>query len=419
MANKFKFKTKYIILVIVAIFILSSSGFSTEFMASINPNAPQSWFVYFKEKPTTKEKDDIKTAGGSIKFTYRDQPKVISVKMPEKALKKLVEKNKNIERYEKVGVSEIAMKTPKWWVDARKTKTPPGEGRGKTREPTPEEPTPTEPTLQPVPWGISRINADKMWSTNTGSGIIVAVLDTGVDINHPDLKSNIFSCVSYVGGNCEDWHGHGTHVSGTILAVNDEFGVVGAAPSAKLLSIQVCTPDGRCYVDALTKGIEEARYANAKVISMSLGGSYPFGSVFETEMRNAYSQGITIVVASGNSGADVKYPAAYPETIAVGATDSNDVVASFSSRGLNLDVVAPGVSIFSNWIGSYFTTASGTSMATPHVSGAVALLLQKDPSLAPEEVRTILRNSAIDIEDLGFDVASGYGLINIQNALGG
>ncbi|MEW6329507.1 MAG: S8 family serine peptidase, partial [Candidatus Micrarchaeota archaeon] len=198
--------------------------------------------------------------------------------------------------------------------------------------------------------------------------------------------------------------------------------VVGVAYEAKLYALQVCDTAGYCYSDAMAKGIEDARYGpdgnklttsdNARVISMSISGPSSFGSAFETQMQNAYSEGLVLVAASGNEGTDVGYPARYAEFIAVGATDSSNIVPWWSNRGSTLELVAPGVSVYSTYKGDNYATMSGTSMATPHVSGVVALMFAKNPSLTPAQVRTILHNTATDLGAAGWDVVTGYGLLN-------
>jgi len=277
-----------------------------------------------------------------------------------------------------------------------------------------------------TPWGINRVNGG-----SGGEGIKVAVLDTGVMQEHLDLKGRIFACESTVTrfppdrSSCEDGHGHGTHVSGTVLADGgaDSKGIYGVAPQAKLIAIKVCDRQGRCYGDDIAKGIDLAVTKKANIISMSLGGS-SLSSYEQTAIDKAVDAGVLIIAAAGNSGPNlntINYPAAYSKVISVAATDINDKVADFSSRGIDatefkeaeryLELAAPGVSIESVYKDGCYAIWSGTSMATPHVSGLAAKLWKENAS----KTRTLLQDLAQDITSglhtrAGYDPASGFGL---------
>ncbi len=272
-----------------------------------------------------------------------------------------------------------------------------------------------------LPTGINRINAEAR--TNKGANVEVAVLDTGIDLYHVDLRANILGGVSCVGGTADDKNGHGTHVAGTIAAPQNSIGVVGVAPAAKLWAVRVLDAAGSgswssiiCGIDWVTK--KAATDPRLKVANMSLGGVGSAGSSCDSSplrkaICNSVNAGVTYIVAAGNEGDDVKnhVPAAYPEVIAVSAlADSNglpcgggkttsygadDAFASFSNyatqpQDLARLIAAPGVSINSTWKGSRYSTISGTSMATPHVAGAAALYISTNPSATPAQVKAAL-----------------------------
>ncbi|MBN1538629.1 MAG: S8 family peptidase [Candidatus Thermoplasmatota archaeon] len=284
----------------------------------------------------------------------------------------------------------------------------------------PVVPVPEPDPDQEIPWGVLRINADDVWDTWTGSGVKVAILDTGIDKDHPDLK--------YAGGvnfvpvrrrvdptNFNDDNGHGTHVAGTIAAKNNEIGVVGVAPDASIYAVKVLDRTGSGYASWIISGIEWAITNNMDVISMSLGTSEDYPPL-HTAITNAYNAGIVIVAAAGNDGSTVSYPAKYGEVIAVSATDITNTIASWSNRGAEIEVAAPGVSIKSTWNNGGYTTISGTSMACPHVTGVAALVIDK--ILTPEvttfdvdDVWTALEN-AEDLGTPGEDDLYGHGLVD-------
>jgi subtilisin family serine protease len=269
-----------------------------------------------------------------------------------------------------------------------------------TPTPTPTTgPTPT-PTLtptpgtQPIPWGVARINADDAWVISTGAGIKVAVLDTGIDRDHPDLDANLTDCLNFIQSwkTCEDDNGHGTHVSGIIAGENNSFGVVGVAPNAKIYSLKVLDSRGSGYLSDVIEGLDWAVANKMQVVNMSLGTSSDVAS-FSEAVKRVSAAGITQVAAAGNSGPGAKtvlYPAKYPEVIAVSASDSSDGIPSWSSRGPEIDLAAPGVNINSTYLNGKYKVLSGTSMAAPHVAGTVALRLFLKPGETPSQIETIL-----------------------------
>lgn len=283
------------------------------------------------------------------------------------------------------------------------------------------KPTPTQPP-QSLPWGVDRVDAEKAWATNTGAAIKVGVVDTGIDLTHPDLQANIKGGVNTIHPNKtpNDDNGHGTHVSGTAAALNNTIGVVGVGPNIHLYAIKVLGRNGSGFLSDVIEGLEWAITNGMQVTNMSLGTTSDIQSFHDAviAVRNA---GIIQVAAAGNSGGAVSFPAAYPEVIAVSATDSTDTIASFSSRGPEVDLAAPGVDIPSTYKGSSYATLSGTSMATPHVTGAAALVLKTLPGVYdtnangvwdPNEVQAKLEATATDLGMPGKDDLYGAGLLN-------
>lgn len=280
---------------------------------------------------------------------------------------------------------------------------------------------------QVLPWGIDRVEADLVWGTTTGDPIKVAIVDTGIDLAHPDLKDNIKGGYNAINPwqLANDDNGHGTHVAGIVAAANNTIGVVGVGPNIDLYAVKVLDRRGSGYLSDVIEGLDWAIQNGMQVVNMSLGTSSDIQS-FREAVQRVNAAGIVQVVAAGNnSGGSVSYPAAYPEVIAVSATDSSDNIAYFSSVGSAVDLAAPGVSIYSAYKSSTYKTLSGTSMATPHVTGTAALVLtvpQKcdldyDSKCSPQEVQQRLESTAIDLGVPGKDILYGSGLVNAYRAV--
>ncbi len=283
---------------------------------------------------------------------------------------------------------------------------------------------PVSPAAQTLPWGINRIDAELVWPTgNTANPIKVGVIDTGISLTHPDLAANIQGGYNAIrpSRSANDDNGHGSHVAGIIAAINNSSGVVGAAPQADLYAIKVLSASGSGYLSDVIEGIDWAIANGMQVTNMSLGTSANIESMHEAVIR-ARDAGIVQVAAAGNDATKpVIYPAAYPEVIAVSATNSNNVIASWSSRGPEVDLAAPGVSIYSTYKGTGYATLSGTSMASPHVAGAAALLLNTpvgsndangSGGWDPNEIQTRLQATSVELGAIGFDPLYGWGLVN-------
>jgi thermitase len=285
------------------------------------------------------------------------------------------------------------------------------------------------------------IDAAEAWAVSTGSAVRVAVIDSGIDYTHPDLAGKYLGGYDYVSpdGDPLDDHGHGTHVAGTIAAAMnnltgnpaEEEGVVGVAPNALILAYKVCGPDGHCNDFAIAQAIAQAVTDGANVINMSLGGTEYSQAMYDA-VQDAWNAGLVIVAGAGNDGVSTQfYPAAFPNVISVGAFDEDHRRASFSNYGSWVDISAPGNAIMSSYPMSAcaatttpgdtgcYTWLSGTSMATPHVSGAAALVWSRGDVTSNQQVVDILLDSAdprgVDVVRL--DSWTIHGGLNIHNAL--
>ena len=272
-------------------------------------------------------------------------------------------------------------------------------------------------------WGLFAIGADHVWTTTTGQGVIVAVVDSGSG-PHPDLAENLLPGRSIIGtvesqdGKDIDASGHGTHVAGIIAAVaNNGIGGSGVAPNAKILPIQVLDQAGQGDARDVAAGVRFAADNGARVINLSLGGATESSSLTQA-ITYANDKGVLVVAAAGNGGAadKPKWPASLDLTLAVTAVDQANNATSFDQRGDYIDLSAPGANIVSTAKGDY-VTLSGTSMAAGFVAGAAALLFAAEPRVTNAQVRDILLRTATDIGEPGRDVTFGAGLINMVAAL--
>ena len=261
-----------------------------------------------------------------------------------------------------------------------------------------------------VPWNVVRVGASSSWNVTTGSGVKVAVLDSGV-ASHQDLVVaggwNVLTNTS----DYTDVYGHGTLVAGVLSAVVNDVGVVGVSPGVDLYAVKVFDGSSGKLFDVL-KGIAWARDQDVDIMVMSFALE-GYSQILKDELSSAYGDGLLLVAASGNDGGSVRYPAAYDSVISVGATDEDDVRASFSSFGIGLELVAPGFGITSTGLEGY-GVVQGTSFAAPHVAGVAALVWSYNRSLMNVQVRGKLRNDAVDLGLTGKDDEYGYGLVQLN-----
>jgi len=270
-------------------------------------------------------------------------------------------------------------------------------------------------------WNLPSIETEKGWNVSKGGeDVIIAVLDTGVQSNHPDLQGKLLSGTNIVDKSKapDDDVGHGTHVAGIIGAtVNNGEGVAGISWYNKIMPVKVLDSSGAGSTYSVAQGIIWAVDNGAKVINMSLG-NYAQADFLHDAIKYAYERDVVLIAASGNDNTERPgYPAAYPEVFAVAATNNNKEKASFSNYGDYIDVAAPGDSIASTYPGSQYAALSGTSMASPHVAALAGLIRTANPSLSNEEVMEIMRGSARDLGTSGKDIYFGYGEIDIVKAL--
>jgi len=279
-------------------------------------------------------------------------------------------------------------------------------------------------------YGLALMGVPSFWEKTRGSGILVAVLDTGVDTLHPDLKGQIKFSRNFTSpniANVTDKSGHGTHVAGIIAAEANGHGIVGVAPEASLIVCKVIGDDGSGDFVNIAAAIRWSISLGADVISMSLGCSKKFGELpkFHEAVKEAYNAGIQLVAAAGNEGVNniaintVDYPAAYDECWAVGAIDGLKKHAYFSSEGLEVDVCTPGVDVISTFPGGRFCKMSGTSMSTPYFSGVLALIisqfkLRNKRRPTHEEIQELVKAHCEDLGSIGTDADFGKGFFNFS-----
>lgn len=280
-------------------------------------------------------------------------------------------------------------------------------------------------------YGLSLLGANKMWKKGyKGDGIKIAVLDTGIDINHIEFKGKEIKGRDFTSGNYDnfrDVQGHGTHVAGIIGSPENGLGTVGIAPEAELYICKVLGDNGSGRLDWIVNAIYHCIAQRVDIINMSLGCPYMIEPNLMKALETAEAHGILLVAAAGNEGNNdggytntIGIPAGYDETWAVGAIDMFERQASFSSEGEQLDVCVPGVDIISTYPENRYVRLSGTSMASPYFAGALALIIQqfkdnfgRKPNA--QEVKDIVITNLKDLGPLGFDYRYGHGMFSFNN----
>jgi len=253
------------------------------------------------------------------------------------------------------------------------------------------------PVQDGIPWGVLRIRAPEVWNRTTGYGVKVGVIDTGVDFLHPDLRHSLQQGVNLLHRSMPpyDDNGHGTHITGTIAAANRLRGMIGVAPRASVYPVKAFDAGGTAYVSDIVRAIDWCVRNRMDVINMSFGMDRSSSSL-EIAVAGAWRAGLMIVASAGNDSkrGSVDFPARSGHSLAVGALDRRGRVASFTNRSREIDIYAPGERIYSCWPRGRHREMSGTSMATSHVTGAIALLLAYRPGLTPAQIMKIVRTSA-------------------------
>jgi len=365
-------------------------------------------FVSFDKTPGAAERAVVERAGGTVRFSYTIVP-AVAASVPEAAIKGLLN-NPNVTAVELDGLV--------YAVDAELENA----------------------------WGVERIGSGTVHDGgNKGAGVKIGIIDSGVDYRHQDLDGVYAGGYDFVQNDADpdDVYGHGTHVAGTACAEDNGLGVVGAAPDCALYSLRVLNDSGSGSWSATIAAMDWAVLNGLQVVNLSLGSSQDPGSTVKSAFDNAEAVGLVIVAAGGNSGRpsgkgnNVIYPAKYASVIAVAATDKNDTRPSWSSTGEEIELAAPGVSILSSWNdgdsphdpqpiildGDWYKEGSGTSMASPHVAGAAALVIKAGVTDSNgngrinDEVRAVLDSTADDIGAAGKDTHYGYGLVNVAAAI--
>jgi subtilisin len=370
----------FIMLCSTLLYGASSTGIASEKVKVI---------IAFHEQPGPSEEGLIRAFGGTVKFTYNIVP-AIAATVPAAALDGLA-RNPRIKLIEPDGEIHAL-----------------GES---------------------VPWGIDRIYADEVQlGGNSGQGIKVAVIDSGIDYNHEDLKGQYFGGKDFVNIDSDpmDDNGHGTHVSGTIAAIaGNGIGVVGVAPEVEIYALKVLDASGSGSFSSIIAALEWCAKNGIQITNNSYGSSSDPWVTVQQAFDNTYTiNNILHVASAGNAGKlngrgdNVGFPAQYASVMAVAATDSSDTRAYFSSTGPTVEISAPGVSIYSTVPNNGYESWNGTSMASPHVAGVAALVMASDSSLNNEQVRARLTGTALDLGTAGRDTWYGFGLVDAKKAVG-
>jgi thermitase len=285
--------------------------------------------------------------------------------------------------------------------------------------------TPDDPVFRQQ-WALRSIKAPEAWDITTGAPIVIAILDTGVSSNHPDLDGKLLPGFNALngGGDSEDDEGHGTYVAGVAAAqANNGEGIAGVCWGCQILPVKVLNARGQGSDATIATGIRWAADNGARIISMSLGGDED-NPVLRDAVRYAHGKGVLLIAASGNGQVEQQnrpnYPAAYPEVVAVAATDGT-AVTGFATTGDYIDVTAPGVGVWSTAIDfngrPTYEAQNGTSAACPHVAGVAGLMLSVRPDLTNDQLAALLTRSADDVGPPGKDPVNGYGALNALRAV--
>ncbi len=275
---------------------------------------------------------------------------------------------------------------------------------------------PKEKENEEITWNIEKTLAKNAWNFTKGDKVIIVIIDSGIDYTHKDLRDRVIGGFSLVDNDYIDFNGHGTLVAGIVASSINNQGIIGVSPNVSIYSIKI-TNSNTGNLSTVISALEHAIGINPDIILMSFGFDF-YSQILKDIIEEAYSNGIILIAAAGNTGdTNILYPAKYDDVIAVGAVDENNQLASFSSYGLDLELVAPGKDILSTTINNQYATVSGTSLAAPHTAGISALIKSYNSSLTNEQIRGKLRNDAFDLGIEGKDQYYGYGLaiVNLES----
>jgi len=370
-----------------------SLAFSAGLLAQPGPPDRVAVIIGFERQPGASEEALVRAMGGTVRHTYRIIP-AIAATLPQRAIEALG-------NHPLVSVIEPDVRL--YALDEYSEA-----------------------------WGVAKIGARLVHETspfNKGAGLAVCVIDSGIDTDHPDLKTHAGGW-DYVNGDNDpaDDNGHGTHVAGSIAALLNGPGVVGVAPEAKILAYKILDASGSGYFSNAIAALQDCQAAGGKITNNSYGSSQDPGTLVRQAFDNAYNAGILHVASAGNAAFltcnEVSYPAKYDSVIAVGATDSGDTIARWSCKGAEVELAAPGVNIKSTYPNDTYATASGTSMASPHVAGTAALVfncglgdLNGDGNLGTNiDVRLRMQQTALDWGAAGRDTSYGFGRVQADVA---
>jgi len=376
-------------------------NFSAQLSNAVPSEHPRKIIVFKKWYGQEADQDALLRNFGAVKIKRLNLINSQAVHLPPGAEKHLKRKNEILRIDEDLVITAVVRKT----------------------KPKPKRPHSPRKLPERLPWGIQRIYANLVWEVTTGSMVKVAILDTGIDFDHPDLWRNIKGGINTLRPrkSADDDNGHGTHLAGTVAAIDNDFGVIGVGPEIYLYAVKVLDKKGEGWLSDLIDALDWCIDNNIQVVNMSFG-SLEGNQSFHDAIIRVHQAGITMVASAGNNGEDsglIEYPAFYPETIAVSAVDEYDNFASFSSYGPQIDLTAPGVNILSTYRNAFYETMYGTSMSAAHVTGTVALILTTSPKWGydldgdriwdPDEIRERLMDTA---ENLGLHPhQQGAGLV--------
>ena len=267
-------------------------------------------------------------------------------------------------------------------------------------------------------WSLPKLQAPTAWNTSNGSGVIIAILDSGLDSVHADLKANYVPGWNFYdnNSNTSDVNGHGTAVAGAAAMVgNNSTGSAGVAYGARIMPMRISSPDGYAYASTMSQALYWAADNGARVANISFSG-VPGNTTVQSAAQYMRSKGGYVVAAAGNSGG-LENVAAHDSILAVSATDEGDARATFSSYGPYVDVSAPGVNIYSAWSGGGYGNYWGTSFSSPIVAATAALVMSANSKLTPADIDKILKSTALDLGSVGYDQYFGYGRVDAAKAV--